>query len=173
MSIFYREIKKDKTLRTKLNNIQRGVINQSEKKTKENLYKKLVQTLLQDKNFEHSFNIKYGNKQKQETAQTVLFQADHFSEYYIYIKHYLEDTVNRIRLYDKKIANTEFTVGSLIQEIETEHITLLDVINAYTSLTHFDELLEETCGKQFAIKPGTKGIESDGDKYAYSQEQDH
>jgi hypothetical protein len=57
------------------------------------------------------------------------------------------------------------TVSDYINDIESVELTLLEAVNAYTSLTHFDELLTELHGESFNIRPGTKGLETTGNKY--------
>jgi hypothetical protein len=55
---------------------------------------------------------------------------------------------------------------SKLEEIEILDVNLLEATNAYSILSHFDEMLFDKVGKQISIEDGTKGLEIEG-KYSY------
>ena len=165
---FYRYVKSLPDFKQILTVDQSNRISGENKKNKKELYKTLVKTLRSDADFDKKLKSLYkGNKFS--LAQNELYSADHFSEYYIQIKKLLNDDYKDLQ--SLKIGDK--TVSDYINDIESVELTLLEAVNAYTSLTHFDELLTELHGESFNIRPGTKGLETTGNKYQFHQDSAH
>lgn len=165
---FYRYVKSLPDFKQTLTVDQSNRISGENKKNKKELYKTLVKTLRSDADFDKKLKSLYkGNKFS--LAQNELYSADHFSEYYIQIKKLLNDDYKDLQ--SLKIGDK--TVSDYINDIESVELTLLEAVNAYTSLTHFDELLTELHGESFNIRPGTKGLETTGNKYQFHQDTSH
>lgn len=167
MSKFYATIKSLENFNDLLQQDQIDKIRNTTRESKENLYKQLIKVLDSNEKFHKLISNKYNSRKYTEMLEN-LYQADYFSEYYQEAKR----LVNKFNLQDLKVGDK--TVSEVIEEIESSKLTLLEATNAYTSLTHFDELLKEMHGNSFSIAAGTEGIE-DGDlsKYSYHQDTAH
>jgi hypothetical protein len=95
-----------------------------------------------------------------------LFEGSEKSRYYKFIRRLIntKPELQTIKIGDK-------TVLEVLEDIETDSRNLLTASQAYTMLTHFDELLKKTFGKDFNISRGLSGIE-DGDPKKYSYHHD-
>ena len=175
MSSFYSYIKGMKDdFRSIIVSEQSDRINQTNRNIKTQLYQKLIQTLLQNKDFSELVG-----KNKQLTYnrrlefENMLYEADHYSNYYDLAKKFIK----KLKLETTKITidGTEQTIQDILNTIEEpDKLTLLQAVNAYTCLTHFDELLMEMHGKSFEIAPALKGLEmAYMNKYSYHQDTSH
>lgn len=167
MAKFYETIKSMDNFQELLQQDQINKIRNTKRQDKEKLYKQMINVLDSNDKFHKLISNKYNNRKYIEML-TNLYQADYLSEYYQEAKRLTE----KFKLHELKVGDK--TVAEIMEEIESDQLTLLEATNAYTSLTHFDELLKELHGNSFNIAQGTEGIE-DGDleKYSYHQDTAH
>lgn len=154
---FYVYIKSLDNFKSRLNSLQADKVKQLDKQEKVDLFGKILTILESDVNFQKKVLTKL-NKYHKARLDRNLYSGDCYSSDYLLVRQYI--LKNRPDLVPQ------------IQEIEATNINLLEATNAYSMLTHFDEMLTERLGKQIAIQEGTEGVEVDG-KYSYHQDTAH
>lgn len=154
---FYNHIKKIEDLKKRLNSLQSDRIQEKDKDSKLKLYQNLLSELEKDPNFAKKVKSKL-NQYRKDRLTTALYAGDCYSYSYLAVRKYVLE--NRPELSDK------------ISEIEAEEPNLLTAVNAYSMLSHFDEMLVDKLGKQISIQDGTMGLEVE-DKYSYHQDTSH
>lgn len=168
MQAFYDHIKHIPDLQQTLDNLSSKKLNNYDKISNTETYTQVVNTLLQNSDFNKTlFNI-YRSGKQQDNVKNTLYTADHLSSYFYEVKRLL----NNKKYQD--LLNTKIdgkTVKDILDSFELENNDLLSATNAYTSLIHFDEMLVDSLGDSIDIKQGQKGIEF-GDPTKYSYEQD-
>ena len=127
-------------------------------------YKELVNKLLENPDFKSRFDRKFTNNFSRELAKTTLYEANNFSSYYYTILEIAE-----------KAKITEVNGKQLSDYIFTkEENNILTALNAYSSLTHFDELLRDSFGLEIDIKSNQFGVElGDNSKYEFHKDNSH
>lgn len=165
ISKFYKYIKTMDSFYNTILQDQSDKLNDTIKATKINSYIKMMKVLMQNEDFSRLVKNKYNNK-KLSDLQNKLYEADYFSEYYIETKR----LINKFNLGNLKV-DQDLTVNDIISQIESKQLTLLNAVNSYTSLVHFDELLLEQFGNSFSITPNLQGVEM-GDMTKYKHHQD-
>ena len=164
---FYKYIKSLDNFQQQLANDQRNRIRQTTRNQKEKIYQEMMQVLDSNLDFHKLISNKYNNKKLSDMLNS-LYTADYFSKYYNEAKR----LINKLKLQNIQVGNR--TVQEVLNYIESDELTLLDATNAYTSLVHFDELLQEIHGKSFSIAQGMEGLEiGDMNKYSYHQDTSH
>lgn len=164
MQAFYDHIKHIPDLQQTLDNLSSKKLNNYDKISNTETYTQVVNTLLQNSDF----NKTYRSGKQQDNVKNTLYTADHLSSYFYEVKRLL----NNKKYQD--LLNTKIdgkTVKDILDSFELENNDLLSATNAYTSLIHFDEMLVDSLGDSIDIKQGQKGIEF-GDPTKYSYEQD-
>lgn len=168
MQAFYDHIKHIPDLQQTLDNLSSKKLNNYDKISNTKTYTQVVNTLLQNPDFNKTlFNI-YRSGKQQDNVKNTLYTADHLSSYFYEVKRLL----NNKKYQD--LLNTKIdgkTVKDILDSFELENNDLLSATNAYTSLIHFDEMLMDSLGDSIDIKQGQKGMEF-GDPTKYSYEQD-
>ena len=157
LATFYSHIKSIDNFKQKLNGLQADKTRQLDRKDKTDLFAQLLSSLEFDVNFQKKVLAKLNKYHKARLDQN-LYSGDCYSSDYLLVRQYV--LKNRPDLIDQ------------IQEIESVNVNLLEATNAYSMLTHFDEMLIERLGKQIAIQEGTEGVEVEG-KYSYHQDTAH
>lgn len=171
MQAFYDHIKHIPDLQQTLDNLSSKKLNNYDKISNTETYTQVVNTLLQNPDFNKTlFNI-YRSGKQQDNVKNTLYTADHLSSYFYEVKRLL----NNKKYQD--LLNTKIdgkTVKDILDSFELENNDLLSATNAYTSLIHFDEMLVDSLGDAIDIKQGQKGMEfGDPTKYSYKQETAH
>lgn len=147
------------------------------RQAKTDVYKALVKELMDnDPMFVHRMGIRYTGGKK-ELALKQLFTADHYSEYYAYVKEYITKAgcTNDVNAQQSAyVSENQNRLLEVLDSIETPDAGILEAANAYTLLTHFDELLVSRFGDHIEIMKGTKNYEGAfSDKYSYAQDTSH
>lgn len=147
-------------------------ISEESKQEKLKYYKELIKIVkeeLSDKDNDvyKTFLDSYGYSGAQlSNIDITLFEADHYSNYYENLKEFLE--------YYTMDQGIKEKVDSLMEKIEHDHTSLFEASTAYSILTQFDNLIEDTLGKQIAIKEDLKNFEiNSSDKYFYYKDSAH
>lgn len=156
-SAFYNYIKNLQDFKTRLESLQSDKIHQRGRENKVNLFKALIHELEKDQKF-HKNVVSKLNKYKKTRLEEDLYAGDCYSTSYLAVRKYVLES--RPDLMDK------------IKEIEAVEVNLLEATNAYSMISHFDEMLVDKLGKQISIQSGTEGIEVEG-KYSYHQDTAH
>ena len=168
MRDFYQHIKQNPNFEQTLQRDNIDLINKKDNTAKTSLYKQMMDVLLSNSDFRRTFENAFTNASQRDAARNVLYWGDLFSNHYYQIKKYIAN---------KKLGNTQVgnkSVNQILAEIESEPNTLLGATNAYTVLTHFDELLMEHVGTAINFKKELKRIEvGDLTKYDYHQDTAH
>ena len=155
---FYTHIKSLDNFKQTLNSLQADKTKQSDKQDKINLFKELLFRLEGNVDFQKKVLSKLNKYQKTRLNQN-LYSGDCYSSDYLLVREYIKKT-------------NDPELNSIIEKIESPDVNLLEATNAYSILTHFDEMLIERLGKQISIQEGTEGVEVDG-KYSYHQDTAH
>lgn len=159
-SIFYKHLKSITDLKDQLNRLHYNKVQNKQNQHKLNLFKEIIQILQQDPEFKSTvLNNLY--KFDKDRLEHNLYSGEYYSSSYLAVRKFILDND---KYYD--------TLLPKIKEIENEDITLLTAVNAYSKLTHFDEMLIDRIGKQIEIQKGTEGIDVPG-KYSYHQDTSH
>lgn len=160
LNFFYDKVKKIDDFSEQLQTQQNNVLLEQEKKEKTDKYTALWNKLYLSDEFKKRADKKFtGFKARQ--ASTKLYEGENYSQYYAFLKKYIEKYGSDD---DKKA----------ISEIEKESPSLLSASQAYTMLTHFDQLIKETFGDNIDIQEGLENAEFDSDtKYSYHRDVKH
>lgn len=161
---FYKYIKSVNNLSNQLFTIQSNRNNKAFRYKNTQEYKELVNKLLENPDFKSRFDRKFTNNFSRELAKTTLYEANNFSSYYYTILEIAE-----------KAKITEVNGKQLSDYIFTkEENNILTALNAYSSLTHFDELLRDSFGLEIDIKSNQFGVElGDSSKYEFHKDNSH
>lgn len=154
---FYTHVKSLDNLSETLNALQAKKVKEEDKINKNNVFKNLLAILEEDSQF-NKYIVNKLNKYKKTRLAQSLYSGDCYSTSYLTVKKYVLE-----RRPDLK---------SFIDSIEAPETNLLEAVNAYSILTHFDEMLIDKLGKQISIQPGTKNIDVPN-KYSYHQDTAH
>lgn len=168
MQAFYDHIKHIPDLQQTLDNLSSKKLNNYDKISNTETYTQVVNTLLQNPDFNKTLFKIYRSGKQQDNVKKVLYSADHLSPYFYEVKRILNNKRYQ-NLLNTKIDGK--TVKDILDSFELENNDLLGATNAYTSLIHFDEMLVDSLGDSIDIKQGQKGMEF-GDLTKYSYEQD-
>lgn len=154
---FYNHIKKNPNLKDDLNALQSDKIKQVARIAKANSFKSLLAQLELDPNFSEEISglLKaYGRNRLTDN----LYRGDCYSQSYLAVRDFVKQHRPDLQ--------------STIDYIESLEINLLEATNAYSILTHFDQLLLDKMGTIIAVQRGTFGVEA-ANKYSYSQDTAH
>ena len=154
---FYNHVKSLDNLSETLNALQAKKVKEEDKINKNNVFKNLFAILEEDSQF-NKYIVNKLNKYKKTLLAQSLYSGDCYSTSYLTVKKYVLE-----RRPDLK---------SFIDSIEATETHLLEAVNAYSILTHFDEMLVDKLGKQISIQSGTKNIDVPN-KYSYHQDTAH
>lgn len=154
---FYNHIKTIENFKQQLNELQSQKIQQLHRAGKTKLFSDLVTSLQDDPLFNKKVLSKL-NQYKKSKLSSDLYAGDCYSTSYLAVRKFVME--NKPELISK------------LEEIETLDVNLLEATNAYSILSHFDEMLFDKVGKQISIEDGTKGLEIEG-KYSYHQDTAH
>jgi hypothetical protein len=119
--------------------------------SKTKLFSDLVTSLQEDPLFNVKVLSKL-NQYKKSKLSSDLYAGDCYSTSYLAVRKFVME--NKPELISK------------LEEIETLDVNLLEATNAYSIISHFDEMLIDKLGNQISIEDGTKGLEIEG-KYSY------
>lgn len=154
---FFAHLKGIQDIKSTFNKLQSDKIKEKHKQDKIEKFSQLVEKLKEDPQFIKKVYEKLNQYQKHLLTKS-LYVGDCYSHHYIAVKKYILE--NRPDLQE------------VITEIEKVETNLLEAANAYSKLSHFDEMLVDRLGKQISIQDGTKNLEID-DKYSYHQDTAH
>lgn len=154
---FYKYIKSLDGFKQQLNHFQSQKIQQINQKSKTDLFEKLIEILQEDPQFKTKVVNKL-NQYKKDRLSRALYAGDCYSSSYLAVRKYILEYRPDLK--------------SKLDEIEAPSINLLEATNAYSILSHFDEMLKDKVGKQISIQQGTEGLEI-SDKYSYHQDTAH
>lgn len=154
---FYKHIKSLDGFKQQLNHFQSQKIQQINQKAKTDLFEKLIEILQEDPQFKTKVVSKL-NQYKKDRLSRALYAGDCYSSSYLAVRKYILEYRPDLK--------------SKLDEIEAPSINLLEATNAYSILSHFDEMLIDKVGKQISIQQGTEGLEI-SDKYSYHQDTAH
>ena len=154
---FYKHIKTLSDLTETLNALQSKKIKGEDKEEKNKKYTELVHILEKDAQFTKSI-VKKLNQYKRTLLAKSAYAGDCYSSSYLAVREYVRTQRPDLMGY--------------ISDIESQDVTLLDAVNAYSMLTHFDEMLVDRLGKQISIQSGTKNLDVPN-KYSYHQDTAH
>ena len=97
-------------------------------------------------------------------AKTTLYEANNFSSYYYTILE-IAEKAKITEVNGKQLSYYTFT---------KEENNILTALNAYSVLTHFDELLRDSFGLEIDIKSNQFGVElGDNSKYEFHKDNSH
>lgn len=168
MQAFYDHIKHIPDLQQILDSLSSKKLNNYDKISNTETYTQVVNTLLQNPDFNKTLLNIYRSGKQQDNVRKVLYSADHLSPYFYEVKRILNNKKYQ-NLLNTKIDGK--TVKDILDSFELENNDLLGATNAYTSLIHFDEMLVDSLGDSIDIKQGQKGMEfGDPTKYSYKQD---
>lgn len=168
MQAFYDHIKHIPDLQQTLDNLSSKKLNNYDKISNTETYTQVVNTLLQNPDFNKTLFKIYRSGKQQDNVRKILYSADHLSPYFYEVKRILNNKRYQ-NLLNTKIDGK--TVKDILDSFELENNDLLGATNAYTSLIHFDEMLVDSLGDSIDIKQGQKGMEfGDPTKYSYKQD---
>lgn len=169
MNMFYKHIKADKNFKSTLLQKQSEAIRQEIEAQSVDKYKSLIETIQKSEKYGEKFDAKLRTeirlKSDRRVALSTLFESGKLSKSYKQIKDIIFEIL-------QDSSEKEF-YKNIFDSIESSEINLLDAVNAYTCITHFDELLVETYGKEITIAKGTKNLETVANKYSYKQDTSH
>lgn len=154
---FYNHIKTIENFKQQLNELQSQKIQQLHRTGKTKLFGDLVTLLQEDPLFNKKVLSKL-NQYKKSKLNSDLYAGDCYSTSYLAVR--------------KFILESKPELISKLEEIETLDVNLLEATNAYSILSHFDEMLIDKLGNQISIENGTNGLEIEG-KYSYHQDTAH
>ena len=154
---FYNHIKTIENFKQQLNELQSQKIQQIHRTGKTKLFGDLVTLLQEDPLFNKKVLSKL-NQYKKSKLNSDLYAGDCYSTSYLAVRKFVLE--NKPELISK------------LEEIETLDVNLLEATNAYSILSHFDEMLIDKVGNQISIENGTNGLEVEG-KYSYHQDTAH
>lgn len=161
---FYKYIKSVDNLSDQLFNIQSQRNNKASRYQNTLEYKELVEKLLENPKFKSKFYRKFTNNFSRELAMNNLYEANNLSSYYYTILQ-IAERADIKKVNGKKLSEYTFT---------KEENNILTALNAYTSLTHFDELLRDSFGLEIDVKPNQFGLElGDNSKYEFHKDNSH
>ena len=156
-SAFYNYIKSLPDLKQQLSILYGQKLQGTVSEAKSKLFQQLINDLQTDNKF-NKYILPFLNRWKKNRLDYALYSGDCYSTSYLAVRKYIiqkrPDLINRLH------------------EIEATENNLLEAVNAYTILSHFDEMLVEQLGKQISIEDGTKDIEVPN-KYSYHQDTSH
>lgn len=152
---FYTVLSTSQDLPRTLNKIYSNKLRKGYNKDKINLFSNLVEKLLENQEFVKAMAYELNGAQINKLSRN-LYSGDTYSRVYQAVKKYI--TKNKLT-----------DLLPIIESIEQVDVDLLMATNAYTTLTHFDELLVDRMGKQIDIAKGTFGKE-DPNKYSHFQD---
>lgn len=168
LSDFYKYIKSVNNLSDQLVDIQSRRSDRGIRDTNTEIYKSIVNKLLENENFENQFNHKFTNNLSRNLAKDTLYEANNLSGYYFTILNIADKAGIKKVIVDGET----YTLANL--NFNQEETNILSALNAYTQLTHFDELLRDTFGLEINVKKGRFGLEfGDSDKYEFHQDNAH
>ena len=168
LSKFYNYIKGIDNLSDQLSDIYSK---QSERSVRDNntkLYNNIVNKLLENPEFNRRFERKFSNNFGRTLAKTTLYEANNLSSYLFTVLDIAKKAnISNVTIDGK---NIDLTKLSFLQEENN----ILTALNAYTQLTHFDELLRDSFGLDIDVKNGEFGIElGTSNKYEFHQDNAH
>lgn len=153
---FYRHIKTLPDFKKTIENLHAIKI-QNQRSDKVDKFEELIGILQTDPNFSKVV-VSNLNRYKRSRLTRDLYAGESYSLSYLAVRKYILE--NRPDLKD------------YIKTIESEEVTLLEAVNAYSILSNFDEMLIDKLGNQISIQEGTKGVEIPN-KYSYHQDTAH
>lgn len=147
-------------LPTKGGNVQNIVSNN-------NQYQHLIDALLTtNADFNKWFNNKFRSESARNSAHC-LYEAGKVTRSFNIIKEKINRDFNLVKIGNSKITD-------ILNGFTLKANNLLIATNAYTCLTHFDEMLRAQFGMDIDIAKGLFGIEpTKGNKYLYKQDTSH
>lgn len=154
---FYNYIKTLPDLKSQLTVLYSKKLQNEQGKIKTGLFQKLLQELETDAKFNKDI-LPFLKRWKKNRLDYALYAGDCYSSSYLAVRKY--------------ILQRRPELISRLTEIESTENNLLEAVNAYTMLSHFDEMLINSLGKQIAIEDGMKNIEV-SNKYSYHQDTSH
>lgn len=161
---FYKYIKSVKNLSNQLFTIQSNRNNKAFRYQNTQEYKELVNKLLENPDFNSRFERKFTTKFSRDIAATTLYEANNFSSYYYTILE-IAEKAKITEINGKQLSDYTFI---------KEENNILTALNAYSSLTHFDELLRDSFGFEIDIKSNQFGVElGDNSKYEFHKDNSH
>lgn len=168
LSKFYQIIKGIPNLTEQIQTLQANRSERSLRDNNTNLYKDIVKHLLENESFKHKFELKYSNNFTRQLAANTLYEAENLSSYFFDIIK----IANKLNLNNISInGNTYNLTNDMFNQNDNN---LLTALNAYTQLTHFDELLRDSFGLEIDIQNGEFGMElNNNSKYKFHQDNAH
>ena len=165
LSDFYKYIKSVHNLSDQLVDIQSRKNDRGIRDANTEIYKNIVNELLKNDAFNTRFKRKFTNNLSRKLATTTLYEANNLSGYYFTVL----DIAKKAGIKEVIVDGNTYTLENL--NFNQEETNILSALNAYTQLTHFDELLRETFGLEIDVKKGRFGLEfGDSDKYEFHKD---
>ena len=165
LSDFYKYIKSVHNLSDQLVDIQSRKNDRGIRDANTEIYKSIVNELLKNDAFNTRFKRKFTNNLSRKLATTTLYEANNLSGYYFTVL----DIAKKAGIKEVIVDGNTYTLENL--NFNQEETNILSALNAYTQLTHFDELLRETFGLEIDVKKGRFGLEfGDSDKYEFHKD---
>lgn len=165
LSDFYKYVKSVKNLSDQLADLQSRKSDRGIRDANTKTYKSIVEKLLENEAFSNKFINKFTNNLSRSLASKTLYEANNLSGYYFTIL----DIANEVGIKQVKVNGKTYNLAEL--NFNQEETNILSALNAYTQLTHFDELLRDAFGLEIDVKKGRFGLEfGDADKYEFHQD---
>ena len=165
LSDFYKYIKSVHNLSDQLADIQSRKSDRGIRDANTATYKSIVNELLKNDAFNTRFERKFTNNLSRSLAKKTLYEANNLSGYYFTIL----DIADKAGIKEVKVGSKTYKLTEL--NFNQEETNILSALNAYTQLTHFDELLRDAFGLEINVKKGRFGLEfGDSDKYEFHQD---
>lgn len=154
---FYNHIMRLPNKRDVLDRLHAEKIKQTNRNDRSAIFKSLLEELSEDPEFAKEIPGLLKDYGRNRLTNN-LYRGDCYSPSYLAVRDYVR--AHRSDLKDR------------IEKIEALEINLLEATNAYSILTHFDQLLLDRMGTVIAVQRGTFGVEA-ANKYSYSQDDAH
>ena len=165
LSDFYKYVKSVDNLSDQLVDIQSKKSDRGIRDANTEIYKSIVNELLKNDAFNTRFERKFTNNLSRNLAKKTLYEANNLSGYYFTVL----DIANKAGIKEVIVDGNTYILENL--NFNQEETNILSALNAYTQLTHFDELLREAFGLEIDIKKDRFGLEfGDSDKYEFHKD---